>query len=142
MSYFSPYQLGMVDIFDPHKADLWGILDTNQQLYVSDAHHTAVIDVNEDGSEGAAACKEVSSLRICNILLPSDACNILMILKWIIISFVSLFIFESALRSTHWKSIPCWSSVCLLHLEQGNWSCCFLRSDYKVRLMQLLIWRC
>ncbi|XP_031618674.1 antichymotrypsin-2-like [Contarinia nasturtii] len=48
-------KLGMVDIFDPHKADLQEILDTNQQLYVSDAHHTAFIDVNEDGSEAAAA---------------------------------------------------------------------------------------
>lgn len=50
----------MVDMFDPHKADLRGTLNTNQQLFVSAAHHKAFIIVNEDGSEAAAACKVIS----------------------------------------------------------------------------------
>lgn len=56
--FFFSFQLGMVDMFDPHKDDLRGTLDTNQQLYVSDAQHKAFIEVNEDGSEAAATCKD------------------------------------------------------------------------------------
>lgn len=50
----------MVDMFDPLAADLPGTLFTNKKSYVSEVHHKAFIDVNEDGSEAAAGCKDIT----------------------------------------------------------------------------------
>ena len=46
--------LGMTDAFDPTAADFTGMLPT-AGLYVADVIHQAVIDVDEEGTEAAAA---------------------------------------------------------------------------------------
>uniref|UniRef100_UPI00398E4809 antithrombin-III n=1 Tax=Pristiophorus japonicus TaxID=55135 RepID=UPI00398E4809 len=48
-------QMGLVDLFDPEKANLPGIGEGGHaDLYVSDAFHKAFLEVNEEGSEAAA----------------------------------------------------------------------------------------
>lgn len=47
--------MGISEIFDPTKADLSGLLESKQQLSVSDAVHKAFIEVDEVGVEAAAA---------------------------------------------------------------------------------------
>ena len=49
--------MGMGEMFDGSKADLSGLLESHEQLHVSDVIHKAFIEVNEKGSEAAAACK-------------------------------------------------------------------------------------
>ena len=46
--------MGMCDAFDPNKADLSGI-DGFRDLFVSAVEHRAYLDVNEEGTEAAAA---------------------------------------------------------------------------------------
>ena len=47
-------QMGMTDLFDPLKAD-FSPMSGAKDLFVSDVIHKAYIDVNEKGSEAAAA---------------------------------------------------------------------------------------
>ncbi|XP_060063867.1 LOW QUALITY PROTEIN: leukocyte elastase inhibitor-like [Ylistrum balloti] len=47
-------QMGMKDLFDKTKADLSGI-DASRMSYVSAIFHQAFVDVNEEGTEAAAA---------------------------------------------------------------------------------------
>lgn len=46
--------MGMAEMFS-NKADLSGLLDSPEELKVSDVVHKAFIEVNEEGSEAAAA---------------------------------------------------------------------------------------
>ena len=46
--------LGMGDLFDPDYANLSGI-SGNKDLYVSNVFHKSFVEVNEEGSEAAAA---------------------------------------------------------------------------------------
>ena len=48
--------MGMTEPFDPDRSDLTGIAQlTDANLYIADVLHKAFIDVNEAGTEAAAA---------------------------------------------------------------------------------------
>ena len=60
--------LGIRDVFDVGKADLSGI-SGNRDLFVSGVYHKAFLEVNEEGSEAAAATAAVMMLR-CMPAMP------------------------------------------------------------------------
>ncbi len=55
-------QLGICDLFDIHNADLSGVTG-DRELYVSTIIHQAFVNVNEEGTEAAAATAVVVNAR-------------------------------------------------------------------------------
>ncbi|XP_031621971.1 serine protease inhibitor 3/4-like, partial [Contarinia nasturtii] len=55
--------LGMAEMFDTKSANFTDLLEANEQLYVSDVIHKAIIEVNEEGSEAAAATEK--KVKVC-----------------------------------------------------------------------------
>ncbi|XP_013855087.1 antithrombin-III [Austrofundulus limnaeus] len=61
-------EMGLMDLFDASKASLPGILeDGSDSLYISSAFHKAFLEVNEEGSEAAAATVVVAVGRSINL---------------------------------------------------------------------------
>ncbi|XP_040895547.1 antithrombin-III [Toxotes jaculatrix] len=59
--------MGLTDLFSSDKASLPGMLeDGSDGLYISDAYHKAFLEVNEEGSEAAAATAVVAIGRSFN----------------------------------------------------------------------------
>ncbi|XP_061593276.1 antithrombin-III [Cololabis saira] len=60
-------EMGLNDLFNADKASLPGLLeDGSDGLYISDAYHKAFLEVNEEGSEAAAATAVVAYGRSFN----------------------------------------------------------------------------
>ncbi|XP_026054201.1 antithrombin-III [Carassius auratus] len=61
-------KMGLEDLFSPEKASLPGMVaEDGPNLYISDAYHKAFLEVNEEGSEAAAATAVVATGRSLNI---------------------------------------------------------------------------
>ncbi|CAM4657215.1 hypothetical protein PO909_027396 [Leuciscus waleckii] len=61
-------KMGLEDLFSPENASLPGMVaDDGPNLYISDAYHKAFLEVNEEGSEAAAATAVVATGRSLNI---------------------------------------------------------------------------
>lgn len=78
-------EMGMVDAFDESRADFSGIrrADTGKGLYIQDIIHKAFIEVNEEGTEAAAATAVVmgtKSVAMPNPVFRADRPFIYMIL--------------------------------------------------------------
>jgi len=62
--------MGMKDLFLESVADLSGV-DGSKELYVSKVLHRAVVDVNEEGTEAAAATAVIMAVR-CSAMISPD----------------------------------------------------------------------
>ena len=67
-------ELGLIDLFDPAKADLSGI-SGSKDLHVSDIVQKAFIEVNEEGSEAAAATAMVMKVLMMPAPPKKFYCN-------------------------------------------------------------------
>ncbi|XP_018420167.1 PREDICTED: leukocyte elastase inhibitor-like [Nanorana parkeri] len=69
-SYLS--KMGMSDLFNPEKADLTGISEKGN-LYVSQIFHKVFVDINEEGTEAAAATGAIATVRSGPIVVKVKA---------------------------------------------------------------------
>ncbi|KAK2906886.1 hypothetical protein Q8A67_005871 [Cirrhinus molitorella] len=61
-------KMGLKDLFSPENASLPGMVaDEGPKLYISDAYHKAFLEVNEEGSDAAAATAVVATGRSLNL---------------------------------------------------------------------------
>lgn len=64
-------QLGMSDLFVSGKADLSG-LDGTRRIFMSEVYHKTFVDVNEEGTEAAAATGGVAAFRTMPSIFKVD----------------------------------------------------------------------
>ncbi|XP_057182133.1 antithrombin-III [Triplophysa rosa] len=69
-------KMGLEDLFSPTRASLPGMVaEDGPNLYISDAYHKAFLEVNEEGSEAAAATAVVAKGRSLNPFRESFIAN-------------------------------------------------------------------
>jgi serpin B len=64
--------LGAHNAFDQQKADFTGISNIPSGLYISKVVHQAVVDVNEEGTEAAAATAAIMMTRAAVMEYPPE----------------------------------------------------------------------
>ncbi|CAH0627291.1 unnamed protein product [Chrysodeixis includens] len=65
-------KIGLSNIFDPAKSELTGIIDNKQKVFISKAVHKAIIEVNERGTEAAAATATIEATSSQFPKLPEE----------------------------------------------------------------------
>ena len=68
--------MGAPDAFDDKLADFTGIKSANDGLHISNVIHKAIVEVNEEGTEAAAATAVVMMTRCAVLDFPVEfKCN-------------------------------------------------------------------